>query len=438
MGYFQKLLRTLSSYLPKAIRFRMLRRLISVDYDLPEELSFRLATTQEDLEAAYAILHDSYVGMNYMQPDPSGLRVTKYFALPTTSTLIACLGSKVIGTMSIVRSSPLGLPMDHAMDSVVNQAVDQRYLDVLDINQLLGFTTVQTFNLNHLREQGLRIAEVSSLAIAPEYRLSRGQVFLPLCKFFYDYARFYMSLDAVVIAVNPSWADFYEGLLMFELLKAPVIKNYGFANGAPAVGMILHLGKSETDFEKCYSHLSKKNNLFNFFVKSKARQSHFPSREYEKSLDPVMTPAMLDYFFRQRSPIFAELSDFEIRHLTAAYPHPQYQFVLPKFKIDGQNSISREARFVVNIHAKTVDESPKSIFIIEVSHEGLRLKGKFVENQTFYLQVLLGPENISRLVLRIIWQDQVAPFAGAVILQSDPSWDQYLLYLSKDLLKVSA
>ncbi len=46
-----------------------------------------------------------------MTPDPSGMRVTIYHALPTTTTLCAKIGDQVVGTLSLIRESALGVPL---------------------------------------------------------------------------------------------------------------------------------------------------------------------------------------------------------------------------------------------------------------------------------------------------------------------------------------
>jgi hypothetical protein len=49
----------------------------------------KIADTQEELEACFTLLHDAYVGSGFMTPELSGMRVTIYHALPTTTTLCA-------------------------------------------------------------------------------------------------------------------------------------------------------------------------------------------------------------------------------------------------------------------------------------------------------------------------------------------------------------
>ena len=51
-----------------------------------------------------------------MTPDPSGLRVTIYHALPTTTTLCAKYDGQVVGTITLIRESVLGVPAQAIFD----------------------------------------------------------------------------------------------------------------------------------------------------------------------------------------------------------------------------------------------------------------------------------------------------------------------------------
>jgi hypothetical protein len=62
------------------------------------------------------LLHDAYVGSGFMKPHPSGMRVTIYHALPTTTTLCAKYDGQVVGTLSLIRESVLGFPLQRIFD----------------------------------------------------------------------------------------------------------------------------------------------------------------------------------------------------------------------------------------------------------------------------------------------------------------------------------
>ena len=51
-----------------------------------------------------------------MKPAPSGLRATIYHALPTTTTLCAKFDGQVVGTLSLIRESVFGFPLQAIFD----------------------------------------------------------------------------------------------------------------------------------------------------------------------------------------------------------------------------------------------------------------------------------------------------------------------------------
>ena len=104
-------LRMFLSWLPRKQRFRVFRSFVDCNPSPSKRLVLKLAETREELEACFAVLHDAYVDSGFMKPDPSGMRVTIYHALPTTSILCAKYDGEVVGTISLIRESALGVPL---------------------------------------------------------------------------------------------------------------------------------------------------------------------------------------------------------------------------------------------------------------------------------------------------------------------------------------
>ena len=179
-------IRTSVALLPKSWRFALFRSMATCDPAPDPRLVLKIAETEAELEACFALLHDAYVNEGFMKPDPSGLRATLYHALPTTTTLCATLNGEVIGTLSLIRESPMGFPL---------QAI---------------------FDLTEVRALGGQIAEVSSLAVHPRFRKTGGTILFPLMKVMYEYCTTYFDTRHLVIAVNPNRIDLYESLLFFE------------------------------------------------------------------------------------------------------------------------------------------------------------------------------------------------------------------------------
>jgi len=93
-------LRKLFNFLPRERRFAVYRNFVDCDPAPNASLELKIADTKEELEACFTLLHDAYVGSKFMNPDPSGMRVTIYHALPTTTTLCAKYDGEVVGTLS--------------------------------------------------------------------------------------------------------------------------------------------------------------------------------------------------------------------------------------------------------------------------------------------------------------------------------------------------
>ena len=85
----RKVLRRLFGFLPRNQRFAIYRSFVDCDPAPSHRLQLKIADTREELEACFRLLHDAYVSSGFMKPDPSGMRVTIYHALPTTTTLCA-------------------------------------------------------------------------------------------------------------------------------------------------------------------------------------------------------------------------------------------------------------------------------------------------------------------------------------------------------------
>jgi len=176
---------------------------------LADGLDFGLATDCRTLEQAFRLQHDQYVAHGYMEVHPSGWRLSLHNALSATRVFVARAGGRVVGTMTLIADSPLGLPMDE----------------------------IYTDELRKLRDAGRNLAEVSALAIDPEYQSSGVPILLRLIRMLVIDAA--QTKSDLCIAVNPHHAAFYRKALHFQDLGG--LKQYGKVNGAPAIALRLDL-----------------------------------------------------------------------------------------------------------------------------------------------------------------------------------------------------
>lgn len=309
--FAKRLAPRLAACLPQRLRFAAYSRMIRCDERLSDKLVFKLAETEAELEDCFRLLHEAYVDAGFMRPDPSGLRVTVYHALPTTSTLLCRSGERVIGTVSLIRESALGFPMQ------------------------------RIFDLGAIRQAGGNIAEVSALAIDRRYRSASGRILLPLLKFMYEYATRQFDTRHLVIAVNPRHVGFYETVLCFRRLAQRPVAHYDFVNGAPAVGAHLDLGTAPAVFRRRYDHLPPASNLYRYFTTTVVPNIAFPEKRFYTTTDPVMTPALIDHFFNHRTEVFAHLRPRELLLLHSIYDLPEYKRCLPPVPADTPRSEMR-------------------------------------------------------------------------------------------------
>jgi hypothetical protein len=407
----RRLLRGALAVLPRPIRFALFRSFVACDPAPTPRLVLKIAETRDELESCFRVLHDTYVHEGFMRPDPSGLRVTIYHALPTTTTLLAKLGGEVVGTISLVRESALGFPMQ------------------------------KIFHLGDIRHTGGTIAEVSSLAVARRFQKQGGIVLFPLMKFMYEYSTRFFDTRHLVIAVNPNRIGLYEAILFFKRLKQNTVDHYDFVNGAPAIGAHLDLKLAPEVFRRCYGHKPDIRNLYRYFVDVRLPNIHFPEKRFYTTNDPVMTPDLLDYFFNKRTSVFGSLRDREKRLLHTIYDLPAYDAVLPPLPERDTRPTGnrrRHRRFSVNCPAQlTLPENGKGrdfqLRVVECSGNAFRARAEesLPVNVWGEAHIDLGETDHSLMWVRVMRETTVAHTYVIEFERADPAWEKFVNALRK-------
>lgn len=396
--------RQLLAHLPRDLRFAIYRRLIDCDPAPDARLQLGIARTKADFEACFALLHDAYVDSGFMAPDPSGLRVTPYHALPTTTTLYARWDGEIVGTLSLIREGVFGFPLQ------------------------------TVFDLTRLRAQPGQIAEVSALAIAPRFRNRGGVVLFPLMKFMYEYCTNFFDTRHLVIAVNPNRIELYESLLFFQRLQAHVVDSYDFANGAPAVGATLDLTMAPEIFRAFYGGRSPHKDLHRYFTGTQMPNIHFPDRTYFTTNDPVMSPALLDHFFNQRTRVFAQLDERKRQLLHAIYTEPAYRDVLPTLASPRRPiGLRRHRRHSMKCPAQlelhhSAAGMPVPIEVVDLSLHGFlaRTRDHLYEGDRGHAYVALGAGCHAQVAVEVVRfvAAEGGPYYGFHIGAPDEAWQR--------------
>lgn len=401
-----QLARRMFGLLPQSRRHDVYRSFVDCNPNPGERLVLKIAETKEELEACFKLLHDAYVGSGFMTPDPSGMRVTIYHALPTTTTLCAKYDGRVVGTLSLIRESAIGFPL-------------QRIFDLSDIRAKEG-----------------NIAEVSALAVHPRFRRTGGVILFPLMKFMYEYCTAFFDTRHLVIAVNPRHIEMYESLLFFRRLTAHVVENYDFVNGAPAVGATLDLKLAPEIFRRHYGKKPDRRNLHRYFTETKLPNIQIPHRRFFTTNDPVLTPDLIDYFFNRRTQVFANLSERKKALLHLIYDLPEYRAVLPALPNGGESrQVRQHRRFSVKCPA-TLNLAGGEVIPVEVdevSRYGFRARcGRPIAGDAWLTAIIqLGRNESSQLSVQMAQETEHEQmhYYGFRIGEPDLLWRKFVTAL---------
>lgn len=257
-----------------------------------DPVTVKQAETREELEAAYRLVHQSYVDAGYMDPHPSGLRVRAFEALPQTATFIAIENGEVIGTISLIVDSPLGLPMEESYSE----------------------------ELNALRAQGRRIAEVSSLAVSKGSR-NLG-IFVRLCKYMTLFA-IHIGVEDLCIGISPEHAPFFKEVYLFETMGE--VRSYSSTKEDPVVALRLDLNIFPALCHEAYNGVDEDANFYNYMFIYQPHWVKYPRNS--KHFCP-MTPAMLRYFLVEKTDVLRQASPITFSYLQSCYRHVNFYQML--------------------------------------------------------------------------------------------------------------
>lgn len=393
----KKLIRKLINLLPLSLKYRLYRSLVQVpDTDLEmDQVVFKLAETREELEGAFALLHDSYVDVGLMKPDPSGLRVTSYHAIPSSVTLIGKAGAEVVATLTIIADSKLGLPSDQFVD------------------------------LSKLRQGGNRLAEISALAIKKEYK---GKLLFHLLKYNYEWCVNYLSINHLIatLTTDSKAYELYESILFFKRIENKIEANYAFANFRPVIAEHLDLDEARETFKKHYAKKETKKNLFDFFVQKKINFFQFPKRTHFAVSYPTMNSQDFTYFFTQKTSALLNMSTPALLELQTIYQgQPQADLInktLLERNVLPMNRFQRKERFDVSF--KTTGHSHQQIIplrVLDISAGGLRVASQSKLDDRLEILIPTTDGQPYKIVARKAWQDSYG-VSGLIIISADNHW----------------
>lgn len=272
-----------------------LRKMTNALLTAPEQATnYALATRLDDIEASFRLVYDAYTEVGLEAPHEARIRFTKYHLLPSTKIVTAIYrpkltetpidrghvneGRRVVGTLTLILDSPLGLPLE----------------------------SVCTEQVNALRSKGARLAELVALAVDPEFR--RSNVMMYLYKLAFAYARLKGVTD-LCCAVTRHHVEFYRQVLLFEPIGH--LKPYDLGNQMEVQGHVLNIKKGFERSREMYSEDSFEANLHDFFFAAHPEPLANEGRPW--------TPDMLAHLLARRPDLLPQMDAQALQHLRDEY-----------------------------------------------------------------------------------------------------------------------
>jgi len=289
LGRFKNLhLNLMPSSLMRAI---VLRRLAASDMSFPS-VEFKIASSEEEIAGTLELLEQCYVRRGIAREGQMRLQVISL--LPTTTTFVARDGKRIIGTLSLIEDSDLGLPMEKVHSSEVTAA------------------------------RGLfrRVAEVGALAVSADHR--RTGISIMLYNMMYRWARSWRHVDDLLIAVHPSARFFYRNILLFQTLGS--VQKYRGLRGAASLPMRLDISGVQMRFHSIYRDRiidqSKHIDFYDFFCAPNDRfdfSSHPEFQQHQPRMSPLADSAVMQLIERFSLSI-KEIAENEMNALRRYFP----------------------------------------------------------------------------------------------------------------------
>lgn len=373
---------------PQWLQDEVVRRNISLPAEIPEGMVFKIAETEEELEASFRLVYDAYVKLGYCDENPYKLRATIYHALSTTTTLLAMDHGKVIGTLTIVRDNFFKLPSE------------------------------KIFDMKSLRGKAQRLAEITSLVIDPNYRREKGGcVLFTLLRFMHEYSTNYFGVDNLVVSVHPKDAFFYRSLLLFKDIPGTKVEDY---MGAPAVALNLDLNTAFNDFKKVYSKRKKTEDLFSFFILRKIPNLKFPKKVYNKINFPVVSIEYFEELFMRKLGLGDIYYEEKILAFASQPKAMQREFMRIEVELPGKLT-NETGEFAITGKMKDVSRNGFKFFSEKTLPVGME----------FTCEVHLTESLTSRIHAKAMWS-HVESGVGFKILKGDDKWNDFIDYLYQD------
>lgn len=276
----------------REIRLRKTRALLNNPLDLA--VNYSIASDQDLIEEAFHLVYQAYTEVGLQAENEAQIRFTKYHVVPSSKVFVAVFrpeltkpdferqrvneGKRVVGTLTLVLDSPLGMPVEQVCGAEIQE----------------------------MREKGSRMAEVIALAIDPQFR--RHNVMMYLYRIMFEYARLKGVTD-ICCAVTRRHIEFYRDILLFRPLGQ--LLPYAAGNGLEVQGHVLNIEHAFDDSKETYTTEGFDANVHDFFFGGDV--------DHHINEGLPWSEAMIKYFLTEKTHHLETFDADELMAIRAAY-----------------------------------------------------------------------------------------------------------------------
>lgn len=386
--------RKLVSLLPAKIRGYVMRKHLQLPEDADPAIEYKVATTSDLRWQAFNLTYQCYqeTGSETQMDHP--FRVNPYLTLPTTQTIVALRNNEVIGTLSLIRDSALGMPA----------------LEVLSRKEFSNEDEV--------------IAEFSSLAISRRERGHRGRIFWGMIRYVWEINQRALKLNTIIAMVRPFRADLFINFMGFKKVQRKVIKNYAFSNGASVYCLKLNLDEFPHWVYRHYSRKRASGDLYEYLFCSNQQYLGQIDNEYLYQGTQNFTEEEVAYLHSIWEGKMAHLPPSQKALLASHYPN--------LFRDSVTQLIRKHPRIEV-IHDAIIyeNDSIHRVRVLNFASSGLLIQSeaKLRIGQTLHLKVRVTEFDSSRLIAKIVRKDEPKKLYGLNITEDDQAWKDYIVHV---------
>jgi len=188
----------------------------------------------DDMKEVFQLIYSRYISSGIQNSEPSLMRICFHNLLPLSYTIIVKRNGSISGTLTVIRDSAAGLPVENLFGEEISK----------------------------IRREKSLICELSGLAVDASISSSeRRGVLLSLFRYAFILSYDILGCTDFCMIANPHHSDYYQKKLYF--VRIGHVKHCDSVNGAPGVLLHINLETAEGKFQKgdpaLYQYFSIRN-----------------------------------------------------------------------------------------------------------------------------------------------------------------------------------